>query len=74
MDLRHFLRTRTDVGELCVVRADGWIVFVAYIDSEDLFRIPSSLSENIVKEDSWGTIPVKSPSGEQMVACHFIDV
>lgn len=73
--LRDFLRTKTDAYELCIIRDEGYIVAAAYIDKEDLFYVPSNLSERTVKKDEWGELEiVASKKLMQKISVHYIDV
>lgn len=75
MTLVDFLRTKTQVMELCVIRDGGWRVAACWIDHEDLFYIPSHLRNKIVKNEEWGYLPiVNENNAEMMIRCHYIDV
>lgn len=75
MTLIDFLRKRTHVMELCVIRDSGWRVAACWIDHEDLFYIPSRLGDRIVKKDEWGYLPIVDENkAEMMIRCHYIDV
>lgn len=53
MTVEEFCLKHTQVGELIVFRKDGWISGSTWIDHEDLFAIPESFINKIVKGDSW---------------------
>ncbi len=77
MTLRKFLREETLVGELCVVREDGWRTGAAWIDNEDLFmyNVSTRILDKSVKADEWGTLEiVDQVEEEHSVPCHYIDV
>lgn len=75
MTLREFLRTKTHVRELCIIREDGWIVAACWIDYEDLFHIPPRLTDRPVKSDEWGFLATTTESGDTVeIQCHYIDV
>ena len=73
--LWKFLRDETNIGELCVVRLGGYVVRVAYIDSEGLFEANPSFDDHQVTGDSWGTMPVTDRFGnESRAPCHYVDL
>lgn len=75
MRLIDFLRNKTNVKELCVIRDSGWIVASCWIDYEDLFYIPSSLVDKVVKKDEWGYLPIVNENNAEIkIPCHYIDV
>lgn len=75
MKLREFLLKKTNVKELCVIRDSGWIVATCWIDYEDLFAIPNSLADNIVKKDEWGYLSVVNENNAEIkIPCHYVDV
>ena len=75
MTLYEFLRTKTNVKELCVIRESGWIVATCWIDYEDLFAIPNRLADNIVKKDEWGYLPIVNENNAEIkIPCHYVDV
>ena len=65
MTLVDFLRTKTQVMELCVIRDGGWRVADCWIDHADLFYIPSHLRNKIVKKD---VVSVIAFGGDLLVA------
>lgn len=74
MTVREFCLKKTQVGELCVFRDDGWIVGSAWIDHEDLFTMSSSIKNKKVKSDEWGELAVTTEHGDKIqVPCHYID-
>lgn len=73
--LRTFLREKTKARELCVIRECGWIVAACWIDYEDLFHIPPTMSDMIVKKDEWGYLDVVNENNACIkIPCHFVDV
>lgn len=77
MTLREFLRTKTNVKELCVIRESGWIVASFWIDYEDLFcgYLDNKLGDKKVKLDSWDYLPiVNGNNAEIQIPCHYIEV
>lgn len=72
--VREFCLHKTQATELCVLCDEGWIVGTVWIDHEDIFRIPDSLKDAIVKSDYWGELTIVNALGEKMqVPAHFID-
>ena len=75
MKLRDFLRKKTNVKELCVIREDGWIVASVWIDYEDLFHVPHKLADKVVKSDEWDYLSIINENNAEIkIRCHFIDV
>ena len=72
--VRNFCREKTRATELCIIRDEGWIVAAAWIDYEDIFRLPQSLANKPVISDEWGTLKVVDEHGRAInVPCHYID-
>lgn len=75
MTVYEFLRTRTFVKELCVIRDKGYIVMTAWIDYEDIFRIDICTGNAKVISDEWGTLATINRKGQIVkVDCHYIDI
>lgn len=75
MTLREFLRKKTNVRELCIIRESGWIIASCWIDYEDLFAIPQQLSQKTIKKDEWGYITIVNENNAEIkIPCHYIDV
>lgn len=75
MKLITFLRQQTKVHELCVIRDCGYITTTAWIDNEDLFRIPVQYQECKVLKDAWGILTVTDKDNRTVkVPCHYIDI
>ena len=75
MTLFKFCRTQTQVKELCVIRDEGYIIATAWIDYEDLFRLPESISNCEVIDDEWDFIPIVNENGCKIyIPCHYIDI
>lgn len=73
--LQEFCLRRTRVGELVVVRDAGYVIASAYIDAEDLFFLPPSLSACQVSSDKWGELRVATEHGDEVgVPCHYVDI
>ena len=74
MTVRDFCLKKTQVGELCVFRDDGWIIGSTWIGHEDLFSMSDSVENEEVKSDEWGTLTVTTESENKIdVPCHYID-
>lgn len=74
MTVREFCLKKTQVGELCVFRDEGWIIGSTWIDHEDLFTMSNAISNKEVKSDEWGTLTVTTKHGDKIdVPCHYID-
>jgi hypothetical protein len=70
----EFCLHKTGATELCAICDGGWIVGTVWIDHEDIFRIPDSLKDRIVKSDYWGELTIVNENGESMrIPAHFID-
>ena len=77
MTLIEFLRTKTNVKELCVIRESGWTVASFWIDYEDLFcgYLDNKLGNKKVKLDTWDYLPiVNGNNAEIKIPCHYIEV
>lgn len=74
MTVIEFCLKKTQVGELCVFRGDGWIISITWIDHEDLFTIDNEIMNKEVKSDEWGTLTITTEHGDKIgVPCHYID-
>lgn len=74
MTVREFCLKRTQVNELVVIRDSGWIVATAWIDYEDIFRLPDSVKKKLVIKDEWGKLSIVTEHGDNIdVPCHYID-
>lgn len=72
--VREFCLHKTQATELCVLCDEGWIVGTVWIDHEDIFRIPDSLKDAIVKSDYWGELTIVNELGAKTkIPAHFID-
>jgi len=75
MTLSDFCYEHTQVGELVVVRDEGYVVTTAYIDVEDLFSLNPRLSQREVIKDEWGRIDVTTEHGDKVaMPCHYVDL
>lgn len=74
MTVVQFCLTKTQVGELCVFRSDGYILGSTWIDNEDLFTINHIIRDKKVKSDEWGTLEITTEHGDKIqIPCHYID-
>lgn len=75
MTLLDFLRTKTQARELCAIRLDGWTIFTAWIDYEDLFAIPQKYVNYSVKKHEWDSLTIVTEHGDRLnIPCHYIDI
>ena len=75
MTVRKFCMTKTDPFQLVVIRKGGWIIATAYIDVEDLFRLPSDIAQAPVADHSYGFLDVADPYGQtHSTPCVYIDI
>ena len=44
MTVIQYCREKTNVHELVIIREGGWVTCAAFIDHEDLFRLPPSIA------------------------------
>lgn len=74
MTVKDFCMKQTQVKELVVIRDCGWIVATAWIDYEDIFRLPKKTSRLEVISDEWGTIDVVTEHGDTIsIPCHYVN-
>ena len=74
MTVVQFCLTKTQVGELCVFRSDGYILGSTWIDNEELFTINHIIRDKKVKSDEWGTLEITTEHGDKIqIPCHYID-
>lgn len=74
MTVIEFCMKKTQVKELVVIRDCGWIVATAWIDYEDIFRLPKETSELEVIRDEWGTINIVTEHGDTIsIPCHYVN-
>lgn len=75
MTVIEYCRHETKVHELVIIREGGYERCVAYIDCEDLFRLPPDINrrEVIGAERSW--IKLASPAnGPCNAPCLYLDI
>ena len=75
MKLIDFLRHKTNALELCAIRDSGYIVATCWTDYEDLFQIPSKLSQQTVKRDEWDYLTIVNENNAKIkIPCHYVDI
>lgn len=71
----EYCREKTEVGELVIIREGGWVTCAAYIDYEDLFRLPPDINRREVIGAERGWIKLVSPaSGACNAPCVYLDI
>ena len=74
MTVVQFCLTKTQVGELCVFRSDGYIHGSTWNNKKNLFTINHIKKKKKVKSDEWGTLEITTEHGDKIqVPCHYID-
>ena len=72
MTVIQYCREKTEVRELVIIRSGGC---VAYIDCEDLFRLPPDYTHADVIDSSYGHIKVLDHRGVYVsVPCTYLDI
>lgn len=75
MTVIEYCREKTEVGELVIIREGGWVTRAAYIDYEDLFRLPPDINRREVIGAERGWIKLVSPaSGACNAPCVYLDI
>lgn len=75
MTVIEYCREKTEVGELVIIREGGWVTCAAYIDYEDLFRLPPDINRREVIGAERGWIKLVSPaSGACNAPCIYLDI
>lgn len=75
MTVIEYCREKTEVGELVIIREGGWVTCAAYIDYEDLFRLPPNINRREVAGAEHGWIKLASPaSGPCEAPCLYLDI
>lgn len=71
----EYCREKTEVHELVIIREGGWVTCAAYIDHEDLFRLPPNIAKAEVKRAERGWIRLAGPStGSYDAPCVYLDI
>lgn len=75
MTVIEYCREKTEVHELVIIREGGWLTCVAYIDCEDLFRLPPNIAHADVIDSSCDHIKVLDYQGTYVsVPCTCLDI
>lgn len=75
MNVREFCMSKTNVHELVVIREGGYIVATAYIDHEDLFRLPGEIARSEVSGCVRDLLSVNDSIGHTFcVPCVYLDL
>lgn len=75
MTVIEYCRTKTEVNELVIIRRAGYTTCAAYIDIEDLFRLPPDIAEAEVTDAHRGAIVVAGPANTSCYApCVYLDI
>ena len=71
----EYCRKKTEVNELVIIRRNGYTTCAAYIDYEDLFRLPPDIAEAEVTDAHRGAIVVAGPANTSCYApCVYLDI
>ena len=71
----EYCRKKTEVNELVIIRRNGYTTCAAYIDYEDLFRLPPDIAEADVTDAHRGAIVVAGPANTSCYApCVYLDI
>lgn len=75
MTIQQFCMYKTKVGELVVIKDEGYIRGCVWIDHEDIFVVPENYRERRIVYDEWGTINIVDEKGTAMsIPCHYVEV
>lgn len=75
MTVIEYCREKTEVSELVIIRVGGYVTCAAYIDYEDLFRLPADIAEAEVTDAHRGSIVVAGPANTSCYApCVYLDI
>ena len=75
MTVIEYCREKTEVNELVIIRRSGYTTCAAYIDYEDLFRLPPDIAEAEVTDAHRGAIVVAGPANTSCYApCVYLDI
>lgn len=75
MTVIEYCREKTEVGELVIIRSGGYAACAAYIDCEDLFRLPPDINRYEVIGAERGWIKLASPVSDPCNApCLYLDI
>lgn len=75
MTVIEYCREMTEVNELVIIRRAGYTTCAAYIDCEDLFRLPPDIAVAEVTDAQHGAIVVAGPANTSCYApCVYLDI
>ena len=75
MTVIEYCRHKTNVSELVIIRAGGWVTCAAFIDHEDLFRLPRDIAEAEVVGEECGRIRLANRlGGFEEAPCVYLDI
>lgn len=75
MTVIEYCRHETRVSELVIIRAGGWVRSSAYIDHEDLFRLPPDIANAEVIRSKRSCIDVATRAGGAWsTPCVYLDI
>lgn len=75
MTVGDFCYNHTKVGELVIIRDQGYTVASVYIDYEDLYIMHPSIGKRKVMQSEWGKIEITDKDGNQVATpVHYVDV
>lgn len=75
MTVIEYCRTKTEVNELVIIRSCGYRTCAAFIDYEDLFRLPPDIANAEVMDAGRGFIAVAGPANTSCnTPCVYLDI
>lgn len=75
MTVIQYCREKTNVSELVIIREGGWVTCAAFIDHEDLFRLPPSIARAEVVGEECGRIRLANRAGGfEDAPCLYLDI
>ena len=75
MTVIQYCREKTNVHELVIIREGGGVTCAAFIDHEDLFRLPRSIARAEVIGEECGQIRLANREGGfEDAPCVYLDI
>ena len=75
MTVIEYCLTKTEVHELVIIRSGGYRTCAAFIDYEDLFRLPPDIANAEVMDAGHGFIAVAGPANTSCnTPCVYLDI
>ena len=75
MTVIQYCHEKTNVGELVIIREGGWVTCAAFIDHEDLFRLPPDIAHADVIDSSRDHIKVLDHQDAYVIVpCTCLDI